>query len=168
MQLIALDAKMMEAETCVLSAGVRILHDRGTGGGWVAGQVVGLDAESGRVQVKFDGDESETCTLARTALMRAPPPTRMRVKDRVRVAFEHEDLPADAMRWQFGSIGTVRPVKTFTNVMTDVWKIMADVHGRSQRTRGSYNGHVEGRTGTWKIINGRVEVVTGTWKDGTK
>ena len=54
-----LDRQVLEAETCVLQADDRILHDLGeAGGGFHAGKVVRLDNE-GRVSVLLDGERAK-------------------------------------------------------------------------------------------------------------
>ena len=103
--MVALDEAAIEAATCMLAAGDRILFEHDAEGGWDGGRVVGLDQE-GRVTIKLDHERSERC-VERPAVLKAPPPTDMRVGQSVRVAFDHEDLQAGSMRWQFGVISKV-------------------------------------------------------------
>ena len=58
LELLELDQRTEEAETCPLSVGDRILHDRGEELGYSAGRVVSVD-ESGRFSVKLDGERQE-------------------------------------------------------------------------------------------------------------
>ncbi len=108
LKMVALDAAMLEAETCELEPGDRVLLDRGeTSGGFGGGRVMGMDSK-GRVSVQLDGEASERY-VDRPALLKALAPTVMVVKQLVKVAFEHEDLPSGSMRWQFGTINRVHP-----------------------------------------------------------
>ena len=56
----------------------------------------------------FDGEGSER-ELSRGKVLKAPAPTVLREGQCVRVAYEHEDLPEGAMRWQYGALAKVHP-----------------------------------------------------------
>ena len=114
--LIALDQRMFELERSVLSVGGRVLFDQGEAG-YVGGAVKGLN-ESGSVRVLLDGEASER-EVKRSKLLEAPVATTMREGQYVRVAFEHEDLPQGAMRWQYGALTKVHHRGELVNIRFD-------------------------------------------------
>ena len=67
LELVELDLRTEQAETCELSAGDRILHDRGEEVGYRAGRVVSLD-NAGRFSVKLDGERQELVSYVASTL----------------------------------------------------------------------------------------------------
>ena len=72
--------------------------------------------ENGSVRVQLDGESSER-VLARAKLLKAPAPTNMQEGQYTRVAFSHEDLPKDALRWQYGRLIKVYPCGELVSIV---------------------------------------------------
>ena len=129
LDLVDLDQRMLEAETCVLQAGDRVLRDLGDEAGFRAGKVVRLD-DAGRVCVLLDGERTEQALDRSDRLYKAPPPTTLRVKDLVRLAFDDNALD-DTMRWEYGRVTKVYSGKELLDVDLD--------NGQQLRVAPSYD-----------------------------
>ena len=113
-----LDEVTLEAETCVLRVGDRVLHDLGEDdGGFRAGCVKQLD-DVGRVHVQLDGSRDEK-VLERTAMLfKAPEPTSLKVKSLVRLAFTDNALEGTT-RWEYGKVMKVHAGKELLDIDLD-------------------------------------------------
>lgn len=114
---LAIDQLVLEREICVLSSGARVLWDR-QGVGFVGGVVRELRESGEHVGVLIDGESSQR-VLRRSELLLAPLPTAMKEGQCVRVAFEHDDLPAGAMRWQYGKLSKVHAAGELVDIAFD-------------------------------------------------